>query len=65
MFLKFFKHGSYCLHCLSTAENNRQCVPVRKCLSHDLKVQKTAAGDCKGQQCLCWTYTKQTQGQVV
>lgn len=32
MFLKFFKHDSYCLLCLSTTENNSQCVPVHKSL---------------------------------
>lgn len=65
MFLKFFKHDSYCLHCLSTTENNSQCVPVHKSPSHRLELRKTTAGDCKGQQCLRWTNTKQTRGQVV
>lgn len=62
MFLKFFKHDSYRLHCLSTTGNNSQCVPVHKSLPHSLEPQRTTAGDCKGQQRLCWTYTKQTRG---
>lgn len=59
MFLKFFKHNSYCLHCLSAAGNSSQHVPVHKHPSHFLEVQKAAAGVCKGQACPCWAVSKQ------
>lgn len=65
MFLKFLKHDSYCLHCLSTPGNNSQLVPVHTPLSHFLKVQKVTAGDCRGQLCLCWALSEQTRGHIL